>query len=83
MTGITLFFKLMTYQEATDYLYAQRPSFERQGTSGYKPGLDTTLELAAAMGNPQRGMRIVHVAGTNGKGSVCHLIASVLQEAGF
>lgn len=71
------------YANALDYLYNQRPAFERQGAGGYKPGLATTLTLAAEYGNPHEALRTIHVAGTNGKGSVSHLIASVLQEQGY
>lgn len=57
--------------------------FHRVGPAAYKPGLDTILALSDAMGNPHSRLRFVHVAGTNGKGSTSHLIASVLQEAGY
>lgn len=73
----------MTYQETIDYLYCQRPAFERQGASGYKPGLQTTLDLAEQFGNPYRQYRIIHVAGTNGKGSVSHMLATMLQLNGY
>ena len=71
--------KVDSYSQAIDFLYNQRPAFERQGAMGYKPGLETTMALDNAFGNPHRNYRIIHVAGTNGKGSVSHLIASVLQ----
>ena len=73
----------MTYQETIDFLFAQRPSFERQGASGYKPGLDVTLRLARAFGDPQEQLRVIHIAGTNGKGSVAHMLAAVLQAQGY
>jgi len=57
--------------------------FQRVGAAGYKPGLGTTEKLAAAMGNPERQLRCVHVAGTNGKGSSSNLLAAVLQAAGY
>ena len=60
----------MTYQEATDYLFSQLPVFEHTGASAYKPGLERTLALSASFGNPHlRLNRVIHVAGTNGKGS--------------
>ena len=73
----------MTYAETLDYLYHQLPMFQRVGEAGYKPGLDRTLALAAATGNPERQLRCVHVAGTNGKGSSANLLAAVLQAAGY
>lgn len=73
----------MTYQETIDFLFAQRPSFERQGASGYKPGLEVTQRLAQAFGNPQDQLRVIHIAGTNGKGSVAHMLAAVLQAQGY
>ena len=73
----------MTYDEAVSYLYASRPPFHIVGASAYKPGLENTLRLMEHAGNPHRQLRAVHVAGTNGKGSTCHMIASVLQAAGL
>ena len=69
----------MNYQETIDYLYNQRPAFERQGAGGYKPGLQTSLDLDGLFGHPHREYRIIHVAGTNGKGSVSHMLAAILQ----
>ncbi|UYZ64113.1 bifunctional folylpolyglutamate synthase/dihydrofolate synthase [Hymenobacter weizhouensis] len=73
----------MTYQQTLDYLYQQLPMFQRVGAAGYKPGLERTEQLAAALGNPERRLHCVHVAGTNGKGSSSHLLAAVLQAAGY
>ena len=73
----------MTYAETLDYLYSQLPMFQRVGAAGYKPGLERTEELVAAMSNPERQLRTVHVAGTNGKGSSSNLLAAVLQAAGY
>ena len=73
----------MTYQQTLDYLYARLPMFQRVGAAGYKPGLQRTEALAAATGHPERQFRSVHVAGTNGKGSSSHLLAAVLQAAGY
>lgn len=73
----------MTYQEAIDYLYNQRPAYERQGAGGYKPGLQTSLDLDELFGHPHRDYRIIHVAGTNGKGSVSHMLAAILQLCGY
>ena len=57
--------------------------FQRVGAEAYKPGLDNSIKLAAAFGNPQNSFRTIHVAGTNGKGSVSHLIAAILMESGY
>ncbi len=74
---------MLSYNEAIDYLFNQRPAFERQGAGGYKPGLDTTIALDNLYGNSHRHFKTIHVAGTNGKGSVSSLIAAVLQSQGY
>lgn len=73
----------MTYQEALRYLYDAAPAFHLVGASAYKPGLDNVLALMAQFGNPHTKFHSIHVAGTNGKGSTSHLIAAVLQAAGY
>ena len=72
----------MTYAETLAYLYAQLPMFQRVGKAAYKADLANTHALMDLLGHPERGLRCVHVAGTNGKGSTSHLLASALQEAG-
>ena len=71
------------WKRTTDYLYNQRPAFEREGASGYKPGLDTSYALDKMYDEPHRKYRIIHIAGTNGKGSTAHLLASCLQQCGY
>lgn len=73
----------MDYQETLDYLFGRLPMFQRIGAAAYKADLSTTLELAEITGNPQKDLKFVHIAGTNGKGSVSNMCASVLQEAGY
>ena len=73
----------MTYHDTVKYLYSLLPAYHRVGKAAYKGNLDNTLELDAYFGHPHTKFRTVHVAGTNGKGSVSHMIASVLQEAGY
>ncbi len=73
----------MNYKEVTEYLYNQTPSYEKHGTSGYKEGLENTLKLDEHFGHPHESFRIIHVAGTNGKGSVTHSIAAMLQVYGY
>ncbi len=73
----------MTYDEAVEFLYLQTPQFQSIGAAAYKPGLQTVTDLAKAFGNPYKDYPVVHVAGTNGKGSTSHTIAAVLQSAGY
>ena len=73
----------MKYSEAIEYLYSSRPPFHQVGASAYKPGLENTLRLMTHVGNPHEQLKAVHVAGTNGKGSTCHLIAASLQASGL
>jgi dihydrofolate synthase / folylpolyglutamate synthase len=73
----------MTYQQALDYLFSQLPMFHRIGAPAYKPNLDNTLALSEVTGFPYNSFKTVHVAGTNGKGSVSHMLASICQEAGL
>lgn len=73
----------MTYQQTLDYLYAQLPMFTRVGESAYRKDLHNTLQLCAAIDNPQHKFKSIHVAGTNGKGSVSHSLAAILQTAGY
>lgn len=73
----------MTYSQTIHYLFSLLPMFQRVGAAAYKPGLDNTLALANAMGNPQNKLTFIHVAGTNGKGSTSHMLASVFMEMGW
>jgi dihydrofolate synthase/folylpolyglutamate synthase len=73
----------MTYSAVIDYLFQQYPQYQKIGASAYKPGLQQITRLCEIMGNPQDELRYIHVAGTNGKGSTCNMLSSVLTEAGF
>jgi dihydrofolate synthase/folylpolyglutamate synthase len=73
----------MTYQETIDYLFSRLPMFSRIGSAAYKPSLDNTILLCERLGNPQHKFKSVHIAGTNGKGSVSHMLAAILQNAGY
>lgn len=73
----------MSYADTLAYLYARLPMYQRIGAAAYKADLSNTHALMEALGHPERGLKCVHVAGTNGKGSTSSLIASTLQEAGY
>jgi dihydrofolate synthase / folylpolyglutamate synthase len=73
----------MTYQQTIDYLYAQLPMFSRIGSAAYKEDLHNTIALCNSIGNPQTKFKIVHIAGTNGKGSTSHMLAAILQSTGY
>jgi dihydrofolate synthase / folylpolyglutamate synthase len=73
----------VNYPETIDYLFSALPMFHRVGSAAYKPNLDNTLALANALGNPQQNLKCIHVAGTNGKGSTSHMLASIFLEAGY
>ncbi len=73
----------MTYQQTIDYLYDKLPMFQNIGEKAYKKDLHNTLALCEYLGNPQHKFKSVHIAGTNGKGSSSHLIAAILQSAGY
>ncbi len=73
----------MNYTQTLEFLFSSLPAYERTGDSGYKPGLERITSFCRHLGNPQRNFFTVHVAGTNGKGSVSHMIAAVLQQAGY
>jgi len=68
------------YEESIDWLFKQFPSYQLKGASAYKPGLENTLSLLQVVGNPQENLKFIHVAGTNGKGSTCSFLTSLLVE---
>ncbi|MBU2018558.1 MAG: bifunctional folylpolyglutamate synthase/dihydrofolate synthase [Bacteroidetes bacterium] len=71
------------YQNTIDWLFSRFPSYQAIGASAYKPGLENTIALANHFGNPQNKLTFIHVAGSNGKGSICSLLASVYKESGL
>ena len=73
----------MNYSETLDWLFTQLPMYQRIGAAAYKVDLSNTIKLTEYLNEPQDSFKSVHVAGTNGKGSTSHLLASVLQEAGY
>lgn len=74
---------MKTYQEILDWMFAQLPMYQRQGASAYRKDLHNTILLADYLGNPEKAIKTIHIAGTNGKGSTSSMISSVLQEAGY
>ena len=76
-------FHRMTFQETIDYLYRLLPVFHREGKKAFKADLMNTLRLCEYLGNPQTKFKSIHVAGTNGKGSTSHMMAAILQTAGY
>lgn len=73
----------MTYEKTLEYLFARLPMFQRVGAAAYKADLNNTISICNALGNPEKKLKCVHVAGTNGKGSSSHMLAAVLQQAGY
>jgi dihydrofolate synthase / folylpolyglutamate synthase len=73
----------MTYQQTIDYLYQHLPMFSRIGAAAYKKDLHNTISLCNAIDNPQTKFKSIHIAGTNGKGSTSHMLAAILQQAGY
>ena len=73
----------MTYNQAVQYLFDSAPMFQNVGAAAYKEGLGGTLALDEHFGHPHRSYRTIHVGGTNGKGSVCHTLAAILQAQGY
>ena len=73
----------MTYQQTLEYLFNSLPMYHRIGQAAYKADITNTVHLMAHLGNPEKKFRSIHVAGTNGKGSVSHMLASVLMQAGY
>lgn len=73
----------MTYKQTLDWMFEQLPMYQKKGKSAFNAKLDKTLALAAHLGHPEKKFKSIHVGGTNGKGSSSHMLASVLQEAGY
>ncbi len=73
----------MTYSETLEWMFNKLPMYQRIGAAAYKADLNNTIQLLQLLDNPQNNFKSVHIAGTNGKGSVSHLLASVFQEAGY
>lgn len=74
---------MKTYKETVDWLFQQFPSYQNIGANAYKPSLDNIFKLCDAFNNPQNELKFIHVAGTNGKGSTCSMLASILTESNY
>src|SRR6476620_3408463 len=73
----------MTYSETLDYLYNTLPMFSRLGSAAFKKDLTNIIALCEHLGNPHKKFKSIHIGGTNGKGSVSHMLAAILQTAGY
>jgi len=73
----------MTYDETLEYLYQSAPMFQQVGSSAYKEGMENSFRIDKHLNHPHTQYKTIHVAGTNGKGSTSHLLASIFQEAGY
>ena len=73
----------MTYKETVDFLFEQLPQFQNIGSKAYNGKLDNIIDICELLDNPQNKFKTIHIAGTNGKGSVCNMLASILTESGY
>ena len=73
----------MTYQQTLDWMFAQLPMYQREGKAAFKKDLTNTLAFSKELSFPEKKFKSIHVGGTNGKGSTSHMLASILQEAGY
>ena len=73
----------MKYEEVTAWMFSRLPMYQQQGGVAYKKDLSRTELFAAHLGHPENNFKSIHVGGTNGKGSTAHILAAVLQEAGY
>jgi len=73
----------MNYPETIQYLYDRLPVFHQIGAAAYKPGLENSIRMMSLLGNPQNRYKTIHIAGTNGKGSVSHFLTAILMAAGY
>ncbi|MBS9766266.1 MAG: bifunctional folylpolyglutamate synthase/dihydrofolate synthase [Flavobacteriaceae bacterium] len=73
----------MTYQQTTEWMFSKLPMYQKEGKTAFKKDLTNIIALSQHLNNPHKNFKSIHIAGTNGKGSTSHMIASVLQEAGY
>jgi len=75
--------KTTAYQQTLDWMFSRLPMYQRQGKTAFKKDLTNILAFTDYLENPEQKFKTIHVAGTNGKGSTSHLLASILQESGL
>ena len=73
----------MTYKETVDFLFEQLPQFQNIGGKAYIGKLDNIIDICELLDNPQNKFETIHIAGTNGKGSVCNMLASIFTQSGY
>ena len=73
----------MNYQQTLDYLFSRLPMYQKEGITAYKTDLGNIIAASKILGNPHNKFKSIHIAGTNGKGSTAHMLASILKEAGY
>ena len=73
----------MNYQQTLDYLFSRLPMYQRQGAAAYKSDIGNIVAASKHLKNPHKNFKSIHIAGTNGKGSTAHMLASILQEVGY
>ena len=73
----------MNYQQTLDYLFSRLPMYQRQGAAAYKTDIGNIVAASKHLENPHKKFKSIHIAGTNGKGSTAHMLASILQEVGY
>ena len=73
----------MTYEQCVDWMFSQLPMYQRTGKVAYKSDIGNIVQASEKLGNPHKDFKSIHVAGTNGKGSTSHMLASIFQEAGY
>lgn len=76
-------FFMLDYDQTIDYLFHRLPMFSKLGAAAFKSDLTNTIKLCEAVGNPHLKFKSIHIAGTNGKGSTSHMLAAVMQTAGY
>jgi dihydrofolate synthase/folylpolyglutamate synthase len=72
-----------SYEETLNWLFQQFPSYQKIGSKAYKPTLENTENLLKEIGNPEKDLQFIHIAGSNGKGTTCSILASILKESGY
>jgi len=83
LAAVNKIFQVLNYSETLQFLFSRLPMFQRLGPAAYKNSLENSIRLGNLYGNPHRQIKTIHVAGTNGKGSVSHMLSAIFQSAGY